>query len=430
MTPGWVLEGVRVLDAFRGYDGVEDVVVRDGRFDTRRRPDDVVMAARGLWLIPRLTDVHVHFRDPGETHKEDLLSGLRAAVAGGFSAVAVMPNTVPVTDRPDMIRALIERADAIDLADVWPIAAVTRGSAGEEPAPWAALNRSGARALSDDGRPVARSDVMASALAFSRRTAIPVIQHLQDPALSRGGVAHDGPVARSLSLPGMPAAAESVMAWRDVALVREVGGRLHLAHCSVPGTLEALAWARGRGLSVTGEATPHHLLLSDEALAEWGGQAVAKVNPPLRPRAMRDALRQAVADGVVGIVASDHAPHHAEEKARPFAEAPFGISGLETAVGATFTALLPTGAITPLEVARRMSRGPHDLMGVTYPGVVAGARADFALIDAQAEWLVDPNRFESRGRNTPLAGHRLRGRPVATMRAGRWVYREGAVLSG
>jgi dihydroorotase len=428
MTPGVVIRGVRLLDPFTGCDRLEDVVVRDGVFAPHPAPDDHVIEGHGLWLIPRLTDLHVHLRDPGQTHKETLDSGLAAATAGGFTVVGAMPNTVPTMDDPALIQDVMARAAALDRVTVWPIAAATRGLQGQDPAPWAALAKAGARAFSDDGRPVARSGVMAALLLFSAASGRPVIQHLEDPDLARDGVAHAGPVADRLGLPGMPAGAESVMAWRDVALVDAYGGRLHLAHCSVPGTLEALRWARARGLRITGEATPHHLLLTDEELQEWDRSAVTKVNPPLRPEAMRRALVAAVVEGVVSVIASDHAPHHADEKARPFEEAPFGISGVETAIGAAFTALLPTGRISPLELAARFSRGPHEVMGESWPGVVPGAPADLTLVDPAVEWVVDPARFVSRGHNTPLAGRRLRGRAVATMRQGRWVYREGMVL--
>jgi dihydroorotase len=420
----FILRDVQVVDPYKHYVGREDVAVSDGHFVAERPRGAPVVSARGLWLVPRIVDLHVHLRDPGQTEKEDLSTGLRAAAAGGVTVVGVMPNTVPVTDAPEAIIRLRERAAALDLADVWPIGAVTRGSQGLEPAPWAAMGRAGALAFSDDGRPVHRADIVAEFLQ-QQGAAAPLIQHLEVPELARGGVAHAGAPAALLGLPGMPAAAEAVMAWRDVALVREVGGRLHLAHCSVPGTLDALMWARRHGLAVTGEATPHHLWFTDEALREWHGSAVTKVNPPLRPARMREALRRAVVTGLISVVASDHAPHRIEEKARPYEEAPFGISGLETLLGVLLTLFL--GVMDPLTLMARVTVGPHRVVGATGLGVVPGAAADFTLVDPTVRWRVDPARFQSKGRNTPFDGVWLTGRPVATVRRGRFVYQEGTV---
>lgn len=423
----YVLQEVLVVDPYRGRTGVEDVAVADGHFVAAPPDGAQRIPARGLWLVPRIVDLHVHLRDPGQTDKEDLTTGLKAAAAGGVTVVGVMPNTTPVTDSPDAIRQLVDRAARLDLAEVWPIGAATRGSQGMEPAPWAAMAAAGARAFSDDGRPVYRADMVADFLRLQGE-ATPLIQHLEVPELVRGGVAHAGAPAAALGLPGMPAAAEAVLAWRDVALVREVGGRLHLAHCSVPGTLEALAWARRHGLPVTGEATPHHLWFTDEALREWRGSAVTKVNPPLRPVRMREALRRAVQSGLISVVASDHAPHRMDEKARAFDEAPFGISGIETLVGVLLSLFL--GALDPLTLMARVTTGPHRVIGAVAPGVVPGSPADFTLVDPTLRWRVDAARFYSKGHNTPFDGEWLTGRPVATVRRGRFVYQEGAVLDG
>ncbi|MCL8209109.1 MAG: dihydroorotase [Actinomycetia bacterium] len=425
----WIFRGVRVLDPFRGLDAEGDVAVADGVF---AHPADAVGAvpvdAKGLWLVPRVTDLHVHFRDPGQTWKEDLHSGCRAAAAGGVTTVGVMPNTVPVTDSAARLAAVRERLEALGAVRPWMIGAVTAGSAGGEPAPWDDLAAAGAVALSDDGHPVARAAILGAVLAWSRRTGRPLLQHAEEPDLSAGGHAHAGDPARDLGIPGVPAAAEAAMVWRDVGMLREVGGRLHVCHVSTDGALEAVAWAVGRGLDVSAEATPHHLLLTDEALREWAGSAVTKVNPPLRPARMRAALRRAVRTGLVGVVASDHAPHAAEEKARPYPEAPFGISGLETLLGVVLTVLVHEEGMPPLTALARVTVGPHRVVGRRYPGVRPGAPADLTLVDPDAAWVVDPARFVSRGHNTPLAGVRLRGRPVATMVGGRFTFRDGEVL--
>lgn len=431
MTALWV-RGVRVVDPFAGTDTVTDVYVdREGHFadpPARAAFEDAV-DGRGLWLVPRVVDLHVHFREPGQEHKEDIGSGSRAAAAGGVSVVGLMPNTTPVIDKGPAMARVLDRVAQVGLVSAWGIGAVSVGSRGHEAADWDGMRQAGARALSDDGHPVASSRLMAAVLAFSAHHGTPIIQHLEDPELAQGGTAHDGAVAKSLGLAGMPAAAESVVAWRDVGLLRAYGGRLHFAHCSVPDTLAALGWARAQGAQATGEAAPHHLLLTDAALAEWHPTGIAKVNPPLRPAAMRDALRQAVERGVVTVAASDHAPHAADEKARAFDAAPFGISGIETLLGVLLTVFHHERRLTPLALMRLVTRGPHEVVGESYPGVVPGSRADFTLIDPDASWRVDPTHFQSRGTNTPLAGQVLYGRVVATVHGGRFTFREGQVVS-
>lgn len=425
----WIFRGARVLDPFRGIDAEADVAVADGVFCAPEAAAGAVpVDARGLWLVPRIADLHVHFRDPGQTWKEDLRSGSRAAAAGGVTAVGVMPNTVPVTDRPERLADVRARLEAIGAVRPWMIGAVTEGSAGLEPAPWEDLARAGAVALSDDGHPVVRASLLAAVLAWSRTSGRPLLQHAEDPDLSAGGHAHAGGPARDLGIPGIPATAEAAMVWRDVGMLRDVGGRLHVCHVSTDGALEAVAWAAGRGLAVSAEATPHHLMLTDEALRDWAGSAVTKVNPPLRPARLREMLRRAVRTGLVGVVASDHAPHAADEKARPYPEAPFGISGLETLVGVVLTVLVHEEGMPPLAALARITVGPHRVLGLPYPGWRPGAPADLTLVDPEAAWVVDPGRFASRGHNTPLAGMRLRGRPVATMVGGRFTFREGEVL--
>lgn len=426
----WLIQEARVVDPFRGVDAVGTIGIRNGVFVALKDlQDPEVIDARGLWLVPAITDLHVHFRDPGQEWKETALSGSQAAAAGGVTRVGIMPNTVPVTDTADAVTRTREKVSRIGLVEPWVFAAVTQGSEGHQPTDWPSLKAAGTYALSDDGRPVADSGILWEALTFSRASGLPVIQHLEDLGLSRGGAAHAGEEAQRWGIAGVPEAAEAVMAWRDVALAGYVGGSLHLAHCSTPGTLEALAWARSRGLQVTGEASPHHLLLTDEALSEWNGHAVTKVNPPLRPSAMRDALRRAVSSGLLSVVASDHAPHAADEKALPYARAPFGISGLETLLGVVLTVLLHTERMSPVAVMATLTTGPHAVVGKHHGGVVAGAPADLTLIDPGKRWRVDSGEFYSRGHNTPLEGAWLEGRPVLTMRAGKLTCREGEVLA-
>jgi dihydroorotase len=425
---GYRLRGGLVVDPFQGVAEEKEIVVVDGRVAGPGMPRGNVetVDVKGTWVVPRITDLHVHFRDPGQTWKEDWASGVRAAAAGGVTTVGVMPNTVPVVDTPRAVREQIEKGAG--RVRVWPIAALSLNSRGEEAAPWDALHLAGARAFSDDGRALYHPRLMAEALQWSARSGAPVIQHLEDPLLSEGGVAQEGEASRRLGLLGQPEASESVLAFRDVALAAEYGGHLHLAHCSVPGTLKALSWARAEGLLVSGEATPHHCLLSDEILLVYGRHAVTKVNPPIRSREAKDAIRRALVSGLITVMASDHAPHAADEKAVAYEDAPFGISGIETLLAATITVLFRDAGLPPLQVMAPLTSGPHAVVGQTFPGLVPGAEADLTVIDPTAAWTVDPTRFQSRGQNTPLAGLTLQGRVVATMVGGRFTFRDGEVL--
>lgn len=422
------LRGGLLVDPFRQVAERADLLVADGRIADPHAPVGEVetVDVRGSWVVPRITDLHVHFRDPGQTWKEDWESGARAAAAGGVTTVGVMPNTVPVVDTEAAVAEQLRKGAG--KVRVWPIAALSRASRGEEAAPWDALWRAGARAFSDDGCALYHPRLMASALAWSERSGVPVIQHLEDPWLADGGMVQAGARADALGLRGQPEAAESVLAFRDVALAAEYGGRLHFAHCSVPGTLKAIAWARAEGLRVSGEATPHHLLLTDEALAVYGRNAVTKVNPPLRSKAARDAVRKAVASGLIEVMASDHAPHARAEKAAPYEEAPFGISGIEVLVAAAVTVLGEEARLPPTAVMAPLTSGPHRVVGEAFPGLVPGAPADLSVIDPKARFTVDPDRFQSRGKQTPLAGITLTGRVVATMVGGRFTWRDGEVM--
>lgn len=422
------IRGARIIDPFRSVDDVGDVWIVDGRIVAAGRvAAETTVDAGGLWLVPRMTDMHVHFREPGQTWKEDVVTGSRAAAAGGFTQVVTMANTDPVIDEPSMVEWLRRRGQETGLVRVLPGAAITRQSQGTHLTDFYRLKQAGAVAFSDDGRPVESAAVMQAALAYSRTVGLPVINHAQDLSLSRQAVVHAGSVALEMGLAGAGDLAEGLMVWRDVLLSGATGGRLHVAHVSALSSLEAVRYARSRQWPVTAEATPHHLFFTDEVLREFGYDAVTKVNPPLRPDGYREALRQAVTDGLVSVVATDHAPHHRDEKALPYAEAPFGISGLETALGALLTVLVHSGRMSPLDGLALMTRGPHEALGLSYPGIRPGTPADLTLIDPATEWVVDPSRFYSRGKNTPFAGQRLKGRAVATMVDGVWTMQDGEV---
>lgn len=373
--------------------------------------------AHGAVLAPGLVDVHVHLREPGQAAKETIATGTRAAAAGGFTDVLCMPNTDPVLDTPMSVEWVRARAAAEGHARVHPIAAVSVGQKGERLAPLAGLAGAGAIAFSDDGRPVRSAALMRRALEEATALGRPVIAHEEDPDLAAGGVAHEGPVALRLGLSGIPPEAETVMVRRDVELAAATGGRLHLAHLSAAGSFEALRDAHRRGLEVTGEVCPHHFVLTDEALDDYSTSA--KMNPPLRSEADRAAAVAAIADGTVDCLATDHAPHTAEEKRQTFDRAPFGIVGLETALALTITYLVRPGHVTLARAIALWTEAPRRLFGLPDVTLEPGSPADLVLFDPDAVWTVEPERFFSQGRATPFAGWRLAGRVLATVCGGR-----------
>lgn len=427
------IRGARLIDPYRGLEASDaDIRILNGRVlasqEGQAFPEELV-EARGLWVVPRLVDMHVHFREPGQTWKENIETGSQAAAHGGITGVAAMPNTSPTIDSPELVEWEAQRARDLGLVRLYPVGAITVGSEGQELADLYRMQAAGARAFSDDGQPVMSSQMMRAALSYSTTLRAAIINHAEDKSLSGGASVHEGRPAARLGLAGVPETAESAMVWRDVLLAALTGGRLHVAHVSAVDSLDALAWARQRHLSVTAEATPHHLLLTDEALTAWGYNPVTKVNPPLRPEASRQALLAAVQQGLIGVMASDHAPHHQDDKARPYPDAPFGISGLETILGSLITALIQSGLMTPMNALKLLTTGPDGVLGLGCRGLSPGQPADLTLIDPERVWTVDPDRFYSMGHNTPLAGMELTGQATAAMVNGRWVMRDGEVLS-
>jgi dihydroorotase len=417
------ISGGRVLDPARDFDAIGDLLIDAGRIVGIATPGAgprarATVDATGLWVTPGLIDMHVHLREPGGEHKETIASGVAAALAGGFTAVAAMANTTPVNDSVEVTRWIRARAEEIGLARVLPVAAVTKGLAGEELTDFPALRQAGAVAFSDDGVPVIDGELMRRALTAARDIGAPIIAHAEDPDLAAGGVMHAGPVAQRLGLRGIVAIAEERMIARDCALALATGGRLHVAHVSTAAGIEHVRRARAARASVSAEATPHHFTLDEEAVARRG--ALAKMNPPLRSREDVAALRAALADGTIEVIASDHAPHHAEEKARGMEEAPFGIVGLETAVGLTL-ACVHAGALSPQAAVRALTVGPARVLGIAAGRLVRGASADVSLLDPDVRWTVDPTVFRSRGRNTPFAGAELRGRAAGVCLGGRMI---------
>ncbi len=418
-----LITGGRLVDPASGRDEVADLLVEDGRIaSTGRglpRAGARVVAADGLLVIPGLVDIHVHLREPGQEYKETVATGAAAAVAGGVTSVACMANTVPPNDDPAITEFIRKQAAAAGLARVYPIAAVTKKLEGAEIAEYGYQHDAGAVALSDDGRPVMDSEVFRRALEYARAFDLVVISHCEDLGLSRGGAMHEGAVSTELGLPGVPSAAEEVMVLRDIALAEYTGARLHVAHVSTAGAIAAVREAKRRGVRVTAETAPHYFTLTDEAVR--GYDVNAKMNPPLRSAADRDAVVAGLADGTIDLIASDHAPHHEDDKRVEFARAANGILGLETELGLTL-ALVEAGRLPLHRALAALTVRPAELLGLPGGRIAEGAPADLTLVDLEAEWVVDPAALRSKSRNTPFGGFRLAGRVEATLVAGEIVH--------
>ena len=436
----WLLRNGRVVDPSQGLDGPHDLLIVNGKIKevrplgsrlagTKGRNGKAAAPAGtqvidldGAIVVPGLVDMHVHLREPGQEHKEVIETGTRAAAAGGFTSVACMPNTDPVNDSLSVTEYIVSEARRRGVVNVYPIGAVSKGSVGEELAEIGDMVRAGAVAVSDDGRPVSSSYLMRMALEYTRLFDIPVINHCEDRTLSSGGVMNEGTASTLLGLKGIPAAAESIMVARDLRLLELTGGRLHLAHLSTRAALDEVRRARAKGAKVTCEATPHHLILTDEAVVESRYDASTKMNPPLRSEEDRLALLHALQEGTIDVIATDHAPHHSDEKLVEFDDAPFGIVGLETAVALVMDRLVRPGHIDLSRMVELMALNPAKILGLRKGTLAVGADADVTVIDPEMTRTVDPDRFESRSRNTPFAGWKLRGWPVMTFVGGRVVH--------
>jgi dihydroorotase len=423
-----LISGGRVIDPSRNADSVSDVYLADGKIQAvgrdLGRPDDaLVLEAAGKIVAPGLIDVHVHLREPGQEDLETVASGAMAAAAGGFSAVCAMPNTDPVTDNQAAVGFIVSQAQRAGKARVYPIGAISLGQKGQQLAEFGELVGAGAVAVSDDGKPVVSSHLMRTALEYARTFGIPVADHCEDPTLSAGGAMHEGLVSTRLGLKGIPAAAEEIMVARDVLLAELTGGHIHLCHISTRGSVELIRRAKERGIRVTAEACPHHFTLTDEACE--GYNTNAKMNPPLREAEDREAVRQALRDGTIDVICTDHAPHHYDAKEREFDDAPNGIIGLETALGLALTELVDTGLLDLPGLISRMSMMPARIFNLTGGTLAPGAAADVVVFDAAERWVVRPEEFYSRSRNTPFGGRELRGRASATIVRGHLVYQRG-----
>jgi dihydroorotase len=383
----------------------------------------VVEIPSGLVVCPGLIDMHVHLREPGQEHKETIATGTAAAVAGGFTAVACMPNTSPVNDNAGVTRYILEKAAEANLARVYPIGAVSRGQKGAELADLAELKESGCVAVTDDGHPVATAMLMRRALEYTSMFDMPVIEHCEEQTLKGDGVAHEGFQASALGLRGIPGEAESIMALRDIALAELTRGRLHIAHMSARQTLDAVRYGKTRGVRVTCEVTPHHFVLTDAMLAApVPYDTNVKMNPPLREEADRDAMLAGLADGSVDVIATDHAPHHADEKHVEFDRAPFGITGLETAVSLCFDRLVHAGVVSLPRLVELLSVNPARVLKVPGGSLAEGAPADISILAPDVSVTIAAASMRSRSKNTPFDGWTLRGGVAATIVGGRAVY--------
>ena len=424
-----ILKGGRVIDPASGRDGTFDVLIDGGRIvrigaDLPVNGADVFEVRRGWIVAPGLIDMHVHLREPGQEHKETIATGCASAVAGGFTAVACMPNTDPVNDHAGITRAIVEKAAAANLARVYPIGAVSMGSKGGQLAELAEQKAAGCVAFSDDGHPVATALLMRRALEYAGMLGVPVIDHCEDPSLKGDGVVHEGYYASALGLRGIPGIAESLMVERDVSLSELTGGHVHIAHMSARQSLRAVRGGKERGARVTCEVTPHHFTLTDEALdREPRYDTNLKMNPPLRDAEDRDAMIEGLADGTIDAIATDHAPHHLDEKLTEFDQAPFGIVGLETAVPLVFDRLVHTGRITLRRMIELLSVNPARLLNVAGGTLAEGAPADVTVLAPDQPVKVAAAAMKCKSKNTPFDGWELRGAVVGTIVGGRVVYK-------
>jgi len=375
-----------------------------------------VIDCEGKLVFPGFIDMHCHLRDPGQIHKEDIESGSRAALYGGFTTVCCMPNTVPPLDNPALIRYVREKSEACGNAEVLPIGAITRGQNGTELCEYGKLKAAGAIALSDDGRPVENGAVMLNALKYAKTFGIPVISHSEDKSLSRGGVVNEGENATASGLRGIPKAAESAAVCRDVLLAEEADAPIHIAHVSTAASINFIRSAKARGVKVTCETCPHYFAATDDEILSYNTNA--KINPPLRSACDVEAVIKGIADGTIDVIATDHAPHSRDEKNVEFDYAPFGTVGFETAFAVAYTHLVLTDAIKLTDLARLMSARPAEILGLDGGRIAEGARADLAIIDPDEEYTVDSSMFAGKGKNSVFDGWRLKGRIVGVIMKG------------
>lgn len=425
MTAKLLIRNGRVIDPASGKDAVADVLIEDGRVagvgPALSAAGAETLDAGGMIVAPGFIDMHVHLREPGIEHAETIETGSRAAAAGGFTSICAMPNTLPVNDSPTVTSYIVDRARKTAVTNVFPIGAITRRSAGEELAAIGAMKAAGVVAISDDGRPVMNARVMRRAMEYARSFDLPLINHCEDLNLSAGGDMHEGPESVRLGLHGIPAAAEDVMVARDLLLAELTGARYHVAHISTHNAVAMVAWARARGVKVSCEATPHHFSLTCAEMAPYDSNY--RMKPPLRPACDQSAVVSGIVSGAVDAVATDHAPHPGSEKMQEFERCPFGIIGLETALGLALEVLVHTGKLPLAKLVELFTTGPARVLRLDRGTLAPGAPGDVTIFSTDHQWTYDVNQSFSKSRNTPFNGRSFRGGPMATVVAGQVVWR-------
>ncbi len=422
---GTLIHNGRVIDPASDKDGIYDVLIEDGIIagvdvNIPEGNNDIVDAS-GCFVMPGLVDLHVHFREPGFEYKETIKTGSQAAAHGGVTTVFPMPNTKPVIDSVDMydkVQAIIDR-DAI--VNVHQVASVTLGQQGETPVDIAALKKAGCIAISEDGKSVMNSQVYREAMKAAAAEDVLVMAHCEDKNLVNGGALNEGVASRRYHVNGITNAVEDVIVARDILLSKETGCRLHLCHCSTADSVKLIKAAKDEGLKVTGEVCPHHFMLCDEDIVE--DNADYKMNPPLRSRADMEAVREGLRNGTMDVISTDHAPHSAEEKAKPIGAAPFGITGIETSLCLTYTGLVLTGILTPMQMVEKMSYNPAKIAGIDRGTLLPGRPADIIIVNVNDETVIDRNNFVSKGHNTPFDGYKVKGIVEYTFVGGKIVYK-------
>ena len=421
-----LIKNGRVLDPSVKLDKVCNVLVEDGIvsgiFETGSIQDacDEVIDAAGCFVMPGLIDLHVHLREPGFEHKETIETGSKAAAAGGFTTICPMPNTKPSTDSPEMVEWVVNKAAKVSPINIVPVGAVTLGQAGDEITDIVGMKAKGALAISEDGKSVMNAKVYREAMEIAAKNNVLIMAHCEDKNLVGKGALNAGVVADKLGIQGITNSVEDVIVARDIVLAAETGAKLHLCHCSTAGSVVLLRDAKAEGLAVTGEVCPHHFAMTEDEITS--DDANFKMNPPLRSTKDVQALKEALRDDIMDVISTDHAPHHADEKAKGIAEAPFGIVGSETAVALTVTHLLETGYITPLQMAAKMSTNPAKILGIDKGTLQPGKVADITIINPTEEYVIDKNTFVSKGKNTPFHGKTVRGKVKYTIVSGKVVF--------
>ncbi len=426
-----LIRGGRILDPASGLDQLQDLFIEGSMIGALAHPRSLdekadgpfeIIDADGLWVVPGFIDLHTHLREPGEEYKETILSGSKAAAAGGFTAICCMPNTKPVNDNSSVTDLILRRALEADLVRVFPVGAISQGQKGETLAEYAELKEAGVVAVSDDGQAVMNSQLMRRALEYAQVFDLPVISHAEDLDLAGDGVMHEGIVSTRLGLREIPGVAEDIMVFRDCSLAALTGGHLHIAHVSSAGAVELIRQFKARGVQVTAEATPHHFTLTHEALETFDTNL--KVNPPIRSSSDLAAIQQGLADGTIDAIATDHAPHSTIEKDVEFDYAAFGMIGLETALPLTLR-LVDQGLLSRLEAVAKLTINPARIIGVELGRLAPELPADITLIDPRREFTVDVSQFHSKSKNSPFQGWHLKGKAVMVFRDGKVIYSEG-----